>query len=474
MNRQRELARNTIILTVGKVCTQFVSFLLLPLYTALLLPSEYGIVDVLTSYIALLTPLFNWQFENGLFRFLIDYRQNIENQKRLISTVLITNIGQCGIFCVLYVIAQNFITSEFKIFLLIDVIVNIILNSLLQLPRGLGKNFVYSAGSFISAVTMVILNVVFIAGFRMGAYGMFIATILGKIVACVYLFFAVRLWTLFSLKSYNYAMLKDLAKYSLPLVPNQLSWWVVGTSDRTIISQFLSVASNGIYSVANKFSTVYVTFYNIFNLSWTESVSIHIGDKDSDEFLTDTINTMFNLFAAVDFGIICFMPFVFNIMINEQYADAYYQIPILMIAVLFQVVVGLYSVIYVALKKSGEIAKTSMFAALINISVDLILIKIIGLYAASISTLIAYAAMALYRYFDVRKYVCVKLKNKTVILACLMCAFSCTSYYSKNIVLIVSSQILVVVYAYFGNRKFLHSVLREMVSKARSLKERRG
>lgn len=474
MNRQRELARNTIVLTVGKVCTQFVSFLLLPLYTALLLPSEYGIVDLLTTYIALLTPIFNWQFENGLFRFLIDYRQDRVNQKELISTVLITNIGQCVFFCALYAIAQNFISSEFKIFLLIDVVVNIILNSLLQLPRGLGNNLVYSAGSFISAVTTVVLNVVFIAGFRMGAYGMFIATILGKFIACVYLFMAVRLWTLFSFKSYNYKMLKELAKYSLPLVPNQLSWWVVGTSDRTIVSQFLGVALNGIYSVANKFSTVYVTFYNIFNLSWTESVSLHIGDEDRDEFLTDTINTMFNIFATVDFGIICFMPIVFNIMIDKQYADAYYQIPILMIAVLFQVVVGLYSVIYVALKKSGEIAKTSMFAALINISVDLILIKFIGLYAASISTLVAYAAMALYRYFDVRKYVCVKLKNKNIILACLICMYTCTSYYSKNLVLVVSSQIIVVLYAYLINRSFLHSVIKEVVSKVKGLKERKG
>lgn len=49
---------------------------------------------------------------------------------------------------------------------------------------------------------------------------------------------------------------------------------------------------------------------------------------------------------------IVFMPFIFPIMINKQYFDAYYQIPILMIAVLFQVVVGLYSAIYVALKIS--------------------------------------------------------------------------------------------------------------------------
>ena len=94
MNRQKELAKNTIILTVGKICTQFVSFLLLPLYTSLLEPTEYGIVDLINTYITLLTPICNWQFENGLFRFLIDYRNDENKQKELFSTVFLTNIAQ--------------------------------------------------------------------------------------------------------------------------------------------------------------------------------------------------------------------------------------------------------------------------------------------------------------------------------------------------------------------------------------------
>ena len=78
----------------------------------------------------------------------------------------------------------------------------------------------------------------------------------------------------------------------------------------------------------------------------------------------------------MDIGIIACMPFVFNLTVNNLYVDAYYQIPILMIAVLFQVIVGLYSVIHVALKKSAEIAKTSFLTAIINITVDLALNQI--------------------------------------------------------------------------------------------------
>lgn len=66
MSRSKELVKNTAILTIGKMCTQFVSFLLLPLYTALLSTEEYGIVDLFTTYIALILPLVCWQLDQGI------------------------------------------------------------------------------------------------------------------------------------------------------------------------------------------------------------------------------------------------------------------------------------------------------------------------------------------------------------------------------------------------------------------------
>ena len=54
-------------------------------------------------------------------------------------------------------------------------------------------------------------------------------------------------------------VLKEIIKYSVPLIPNMISWWIVSASDRTIISTVLGVAQNGIYSAANKFSGVFTT-----------------------------------------------------------------------------------------------------------------------------------------------------------------------------------------------------------------------
>lgn len=471
MSKGKELAKNTIILTIGKICTQFVSFLLLPLYTALLQPDEFGIVDLFNTYVTLLVPLFNWQFENGLFRFMLDCRGDKSQQTKLFSAVIITNFFQSVIYILIFTVIYNFISSKYKIFLALDVVLNIFLNTLLQFPRGLGKNGAYAIGSFISAVSTVCLNVVFIAGLKMGALGMFLATASAKMLSILYLLFSQKVWNYFNISCYDKKVFKTISRYSFPLIPNQLSWWVIGASDRSIVSYVINVAANGVYSVANKFSSFFIAFYNIFNMSWTESISIHLNDDDRDEFLNETINTMFKLFSSICIGIIACMPFVFPVFINTKYAEAYQQIPILMIAVLFQVVVGLYSAIYVALKKSVEIAKTSFFASVINIVVDIVLIHFIGLYAASISTLVAYAVMAIYRYFHVKRYVNVNLNLVTVISIAIVALITILAYYYKNMIICGVLLFFVSIYSLLINKYFLLSVLQTMIQKIKKLND---
>lgn len=470
MSRKKDLAKNTVILTFGRICTQFVSFLLLPLYTAILEPKVYGIADLFNSYIYLIIPLVSLMLDQGLFRFLLECREDEKRKKTLLSTVLLINGIEIIIYLLIYMVIQRFIGSQYKIFLLIDVALNILLNTLLQFARGVGKNGVYAISSFLSASMTVVSNVVTLVFLRMGAWGLFISTVIGRSIALIVTVILLKTWRYFGVKEFSKDEAKRLMSYSLPFIPNQLSWWIISVSDRTIISWFLNVAANGLYSVANKFSSIYITFYNIFNLSWTESVSLHINDKDSEEFLENTINTMFKLFYAVCIGIIAYMPLVFPLLINKQYNRAYEQIPILMLAVLFQVIVGLYSVIYVALKKSTEIAKTSFWAAIINIGVDVALIKFIGLYAASISTLVAYATMSIYRYFHIKKYVNVPLHKKAIYL--LITVIVCLSYYCNNDFMNIFMALAVTVFAVASNKDFIQDTITIIFTSIKNLNKR--
>ena len=72
MSKEKQLLKNTGIITIGKVCTQMISFFLLPLYTAIFSTTEYGIVDLFNTIIACVLPILTLQIEQALFRFLID------------------------------------------------------------------------------------------------------------------------------------------------------------------------------------------------------------------------------------------------------------------------------------------------------------------------------------------------------------------------------------------------------------------
>lgn len=450
MEREKRLIKSTIIIAIGKISTQFISFFLLPLYTALLSAEEFGVVDLLNTYILLLIPLFFLQIDQASFRFLIDLRNSPEEQHKIISTTIITTIFQSILYLILFFILSFFVNSKYQIFLATNVIVSCFANLFLQISRGLGDNKSYSIGSLIAGAGTIVLNVIFIALLHLGAYGILLATLLSNIFCILYLFLKKKIYRYLDRKDFDKEELKKMLKFSIPLVPNQLSWWIINASDRMIVSKILGLAANGIYSAANKFSSICITIFNIFNLTWSESASISINDQDKELFYSKVLNTVYSIFSSLCFLVIGIMPFCFEYLISgQEYQAAFNQIPILLISTLFNIIVSLLGSIYIALKKSNEIAKTSFYAAIINIATNLILIRYIGLYAASISTLVAYSAMAIYRYINIQKYVKIKLKLSRVILSVITVLILIACYYQQNLVYLIIGLIISIIYSIY-------------------------
>ncbi len=465
MGRRKELAKNTAILTVGKVCTQCINFLLLPFYTAMLSTDSYGSFDLMLTYSMLLLPLVGWQLSQGLFRFMLDDRGNTQRHCVLFSTLLFCSAVQCIGYIILFALIQPILHVKHAYFLIIYVVLQVFNAMLMQFVRGLGKSVVYTVASFITATATALFNVVTLAFLHGGLTGLFVSTLLAQILTLLYLIAASDCRRYLSFRCIKPAVFREIGAYSVPLVPNNLAWWVVNASDRTIVSYFLGAAANGIYSIANKFSNVFVNFYNILNLSWAETVSLHYMDADRDEFLTETMNAMFQLFAAGCFGMVACMPFFFPIFIDAKYHDAYPQILILLYAMLFRVLVGLYSCIYVAQKNAKKIAQTSISAAIINITVDLLLIQKIHIFAASVSTLAAFVILFFVRYIDVNRTVRMKLKRSVVIGCLLMGGCLVYTYYCGNCLIQAGALVITIIYAIATNRDILRISIRWIQSK---------
>jgi O-antigen/teichoic acid export membrane protein len=461
MDRKKDLIKNTLIIGFGKVSTQLISFLLLPLYTLFLSPGEYGTVDLITTYIALLVPAVTLQLEMASFRFLVDARQNENEKKQIISNILQVISIILLVCTVLFLAVNAFFHLPYANLILLNIGVTIFSNLFLQFARGVGDNKKFAIACILTGITTLLTTILFIVYAHMGAEGMLLSVALANLVCALYLFFALRMSHYIDLKTYDKKLQKKLIEYSFPLIPNGVSWWVINVSDRTIISIAIGVAANGIYAVANKYAAIFSSAFSIFSMSWTESASMHINDKDRDKFFSETINASVRFFGSFGLVLIASIPLLFPFLVSAAYGEAYLYIPILIIAAFFNSIVVLYSAIYVAKKMTRQVANTSMVAAIINIVLTIVLMKFIGLYAAAISTAVAFLAMAIYRHYDVKKYISIRY-DKQLILILIATYTGVTSSYYLNIGAVnIISFLLISIFALAINK----SVIRMLIAK---------
>ena len=465
MSKKKDLMKNTIIIFCGKVCTQLISFFLLPLYTGYLATKDYGIVDLITTYVTLLVPIITLELEMSIFRYLVDSRGKDKETKKLMSNNFGVLLIALLIFSILYVIVTSFWKFNFRWLILIDIIICTFSGNFLQISRGMGRTLDYSISCLITGALTIVSNILLIAVFKLGAFGMITSMALANGVGALYLFIRLKLYKLINFKLMDKKLIKEMYQYSIPLVPNGISWWIVNVSDRTIISYVLGTAANGLYAVSNKFPTILSSLLGVFNLSWSESAALHINSPDRDEFFSDISNTVTKLFTSLGVGMIACMPFIFPLLINSKYNGAFNQIPILVLGAVFNVVVCLYSAVYIAKKMTKQVATVSIIGAIINITINVLFIKYIGLYAASISTAISNFVMMVYRHIDLKKYVNIKYESGLIVKTFLIFTFSIILYYQKNMILNIINLIVVVIYAFIMNKDFLNSVKKLFLSK---------
>ena len=457
MDKNKELAKNTVIIAIGRICTQFISFLLLPLYTSLLSTDEYGIVDLVNTYAQLILPIIILQMDQALFRFMIQARRGEENMRSCISTSSFAMTVQFVLLSCIFLVVNALYTNQYSIYVYLNVAAMLLSGYMLQTARGLGDNVSYSIASFLAGAITIVCNVIFIVGLHMKVEGMLLSSVIGNLSAFAFVFLKDKVYKQINIKTIDIGLLRKMLKYAWPLVPNALIWWVVNASDRSIVLAFLGTSASGILAVAHKFPSLIMVLYNIFHLSWTESAALHLREKDKETFFSGVFDTALRVFGTLCILTIAGMPFVFNIFINYRFNAAYYQIPIYVIASLFNVVTSLFSVIYISEMKTAEIAKTSLWAGIINVIVDFALIRYVGLFAASISSAVAFGTMAVYRAIDSRKYIKYKHNIHLTISLLTLIVVGIIIYNSPSITVKVLYVITSIVYAIMINRKNIKS-----------------
>lgn len=468
-SKKEALVKNALIIAFGNASVQLISFLLLPFYTSHLTTQDFGVVDLITTYSLLFVPILTLEMGMAAFRFLIDARDDPKAKTRIITNVVqLAGVILLTLLGVFYIIIQ-FIHIPYAGLALASIGTAVLPALLMQFARGLDRIKAFAASSIVAGLITVSLNIILIGPLDMGARGMLIAGIAANIVSSLYLFITLRIHKYIDFRTSDKTTRRELLKYSVPLIPNTISWWVINAADRTIIAIFLGVAANGVYAIAYKFPTIFTTIFSYFGLSWAESASVHINSKDRDTYFSEVMTASVKFFGSLVCVMIAFMPIIFNILVDKAYSEAYQYIPILLAASFFSATAALYGAIYIAKKKTKDIAATTIAAGVLNVVLSLALIKFIGLYATAIAAAVAYLALTVYRHHDSKKYVAITYDDNVLLKVTFFFALTTAVYYYNTLPATLIGIVVATSIAVYMNRSIVSIAKTKIFSKLKGV-----
>jgi O-antigen/teichoic acid export membrane protein len=435
MKRGESLAKNTLILSLGTIIPKITSFITLPIITLCLTKNEIGFNELIMMFSILMLPVATLQIQTAAFRFLIDVRDDEEEIKKIIFSIIaftfITSlIALVVVFLCLY---KEDIYLRFLICLYY--LADIFANTLRQICRGLGKNGEYSKSIIVSSFSTLVFIIALVFILSWGLIGVVASSFLSSFIAFIYLFFKIKLYRFFSMSFFNKEILKKMLSYTIPLIPNSISGWLMRLADRLVVTVFMGVSANAVYSLACKIPNLIDNLQNTFVLAWQENASIVSKDSDAGEYYTRVFHMLFNLITGSLGLLIAISPVLFKLLIKGDYEEAYFQMPILFMAMFFLSLSTFLGGIYLAFKKTKSIGLTTTVAAVINLVFDISLIRYLGLYAASISTMLAYVFLFLFRIIDVQKIIRIRVKISHMIFMIIILLIECGIFYLDKIYL---------------------------------------
>lgn len=431
MDRNKILLKNIITYALGNFGSKFIGFILLPLYTHYLSVSDYGYLGLISVSVSFIIPIITFQIFDGLYRFLIEV-DSIEERKKVISSCFFKILKNLIIFNLLYLLLILFVNFKYQFLILLQINFSIFAGLFLQSARGLKKNINYSLSGVISTIVVSSISITLIVFCKMKVDGIIIAQIFGSISVLIYLSLTLDIIKYINVKYLDSKLSKSIIKYSIPLIPNVMCWWIMNLSDRYMLSFFKGIESVGIYTVANKFPSLLMFVNSIFYLAWQENAITNYKAKDKNQYYTNIFKVFMVLEFTAVFVLITSTKFIMNIMVDAKFFIAWKYTLFLYFGAMFSAFSSFYGTGYQSSKETMGAFTTTIFAASINILINLIFIPIIGIQAASLSTMLAFLSLWLMRLIQTKKYFMIRINIKQLLLlAIFSIIFSISIYITK-------------------------------------------
>ena len=411
-NKYQTLAGNTMKLGIGTFGSKILVFLMVRFYTEYLSPADYGTADLITQTANLLIPLVSLGITDAVFRFAMD---DAEDAKCVFTTGLRTLAIGSAILAVIacFVSAKCGVDSAWLIAAFI--IASNFHSLCAQFIRARGEMTLFAAQGLLNTILVIVLNILFLAVFRLGVTGYVMSTVAADVITTCFLALRVRLWR-FSAKVTANGLFRRMLGYCVPLIPTAVFWWITSVSDRYMITAWIGAAANGVYAVASKLPTILTVLSSVFMDAWLFSAVTELrnGDEEHLKFYGSVWRTFLAGMVLSTSGVIAFTKIAVRLLAEEEFFSAWEFVPVLCLAMVFAAFSTFLNSAYVVAKKSGLSFWTAMLGAVSNIILNLLLIPRIGVMGAAIATLYSYVLVFIVRAISIRRLLPFPLAIPTV------------------------------------------------------------
>ncbi len=409
--KYKRLINDMGIFALGAFGSKLILFLLLPIYTHVLTDEQYGIADLVFTVGDLILPIISLAIYNGLLRYGL-IKGQCENA--LLCATIVFAFGSILSIALTSIFGLYRPIHDWRWYLTATILAHFArLNTLIYL-KVKGKNKLYSILSIAQALILVFCNIVFLIVIKLGIHGYLLSTIISNVVVAIIALIKGGVIPDLKGSKLDQPLIKEMILYSVPFIFNDISWWIIHSSDKIMIEWMISSSILGIYTAASKIPSLINVVTSIFSQAWGLASIKEFDSTNDSKFYSN----VFLYSSIVVFGVCIVIvsitkPFM-NIYVGKAFSDSWHYVPLLLISAAFSAISTFATGLYGALKQSKTIMTTAIIAGLANIVINYFLIPILGVFGAVIGTISAYFILALLRVLGLRRKISMDFHLKKI------------------------------------------------------------
>ncbi len=402
--KYKKLISNTAILGIGTFGSKLLVFFLMPLYTHYLSTAQYSDADLITQTANLLLPLVSAGICEAVFRFTLD---DAYDKKDVFSSGLSAILLGSAVLSLLSPLL-SFISyfGEYTWLICLYVISSCLHSLCAQFVRAEGKSALFAGQGILGTAITIALNILFLVAFDMGVIGYVLSVVIADILTSLLLLFPFKVYKSISLAAVKKKTVGKMLKFSIPLIPTTVFWWITNVADRYMVKSMIGSDINGLYAAAYKIPSLLILLSGIFIEAWQFSALTERKSPDAVSFF----GVVFESFQGVMFmaaaAMISFSRIIPMILFAPSYYEAWRYMPILISATVFSSLVTFMGSVYLVNKKSILSFITAFIGAAVNVILNFILIPTsLGANGAAIATFASYFIVFIIRAINSRSHI---------------------------------------------------------------------